>query len=88
MECLKLAKTMPGLKNSRQFISTLLQTACPKMHMDTVKQMSDHIELDAYDLIGVVVPILKEKSGVEASLNSARSGASGQSSGSRRNLGM
>ena len=36
MESCKLAKTMPGLKNSQQFVSVLLQTACPKMHMTTV----------------------------------------------------
>ena len=45
--------------------------------------MSDKVAEDYYDLIKLIVPILREKTGPEVSMSSARSFASGKSSGRR-----
>ncbi len=75
MECLKFVKLFSeGAYDSQQVIAQLIERGCPKMHDTDVKLISTSVNPSAFDLLSVIVPILKEKNAAEGILLSSRSG--------------
>ena len=75
MECLKFVKLFcEGAYDSQQVLAQLIEKGCPRMHDTDVKLISATVNPSAFNLLTIIVPLLKETNAGEGILLSSRSG--------------
>ena len=75
IECLRLFRLSTQEPSCQKVVYNLLEKGCPRMHATEIEAVSRAVESDAYSLIRLIVPVLKEKHAAEGiQLLSSRSG--------------